>query len=737
MTLAFAPPWWVLSGLCLAAVLLAVAAYAKPVVSLSWRQRVTLGGLRLSALLLLLLFLLRPVSTEPSPLPDSVVPVVIDNSRSMRLADVSGERRIDRARAVVRDDILPSVGASFEVDVFSLGDPAQPTDVSSIEPGGTHSDLASAIVAVRERYATRTVAGIVLLSDGGDTSGRDVWSAVSDLGVPVYTIGVGAPDLEVDLEVASMTAGTPGVEESVVDIEISLVAHGRDGEPVELRLEADGQLVDVRRVTPAADGAPVRMVFQVAPKNDVATVYTVEAAAVPGEAVVENNRRSVLVQPPGRARRLLMIEGAPGYDHSFLKRAWLADPGIEVDAIVRKGQNERGEPTFYIQGDGERISVLETGFPPDTETLFQYDAVVIANVEERFFRPEQHAMIREFVEQRGGGVLLFGSLTLTGRGFEGSPLDAVVPLEPSGRGVSTDYGDEELQTDRARLTRDGESHPLMQLGATVDETRRKWAALPRLGGSIALGPAKPGASVLAVVSAPGDDVRPLVAIQRFGRGRSMVFTGEAFWRWRMMLPASDRAYERFWGQAARWLTAAAVEPVTVTASRGRSPGDSVEVEVFLRNALFEPDLDASAVVRVLAPGGHIEIVRPILVDAETGLYRSRFTAAAAGVYKVEVTSETNGAPPRTATDWVLVGGADTELSDPRLNVPVLRRLSDATGGQFLPHDNLSELEELLTASVAGQAPLTSRELWHSIWSFMLVVAVLTTEWSLRRRWGLR
>ena len=580
MTLAFAPPWWVVSGLCLAAVLLAVAAYAKPVVSLSWRQRVTLGGLRLSALLLLLLFLLRPVSTEPSPLPDSVVPVVIDNSRSMRLADVSGERRIDRARTVVRDDILPSVGASFEVDVFSLGDPAQPTDVSSIEPEAAHSDLSSAIVAVRERYATRTVAGIVLLSDGGDTSGRDVWSAVSDLGVPVYTIGVGAPDLEVDLEVASMTAGTPGVEESVVDIEISLVAHGRGGQPVELRLEADGQLVDVRRVTPSADGAPVRMVFQVAPKNDVPTLYTVEAAAAPGEAVVENNRRSVLVQPPGRARRLLMIEGAPGYDHSFLKRAWLADPGIEVDAIVRKGQNERGEPTFYIQGDGERISALETGFPPDTETLFQYDAVVIANVEERFFLRKQHAMIREFVEQRGGGVLLFGSLTLTGRGFEGSPLDAVVPLEPSDRGASADYGDEELQTDRARLTPDGESHPIMQLGATVDETREKWAALPRLGGSIALGPAKPGASVLAVVSAPGDDVRPLVAIQRFGRGRSMVFTGEAFWRWRMMLPASDRAYERFWGQAARWLTAGAVEPITVTASRGRSPGDSVEVEVF-------------------------------------------------------------------------------------------------------------------------------------------------------------
>src|SRR4029450_2299740 len=86
---------------------------------------------------------------------------------------------------------------------------------------------------------------------------------------------------------------------------------------------------------------------------------------------------------------------------------------------------------------------------------------------------------------------------------------------------------------------------------------------PALAGAAALGAPRPGAQVLAVVQTP-DGARPLVAVQRVGQGRSMLFTGEASWRWRMMLPVADQSYERFWRQAVRWLAQNAPEPVTIT-----------------------------------------------------------------------------------------------------------------------------------------------------------------------------
>ena len=53
------------------------------------------------------------------------------------------------------------------------------------------SDLSGAIAAVRDRYRGRPVAGIVLISDGGDTSAG---AAADGVIPPVYAIGVGLED---------------------------------------------------------------------------------------------------------------------------------------------------------------------------------------------------------------------------------------------------------------------------------------------------------------------------------------------------------------------------------------------------------------------------------------------------------------------------------------------------------------------------------------------------------------
>lgn len=53
----------------------------------------------------------------------------------------------------------------------------------------------------------------------------------------------------------------------------------------------------------------------------------------------------------------------------------------------------------------------------------------------------------------------------------------------------------------------------------------------------------------------------------------------------------------------------------------------------------------------------------------------------------------------------------------------------------LDHDALSSLPELIMTRGETEAT-TTRELWHGLWTFLLVVAALTAEWSLRRTWGM-
>ena len=126
---------------------------------------------------------------------------------------------------------------------------------------------------------------------------------------------------------------------------------------------------------PALTVAALRFSVQLArsetssPGRAAPTVYTVEIPVVTGELVPENNSRSVLVLPPARPRRVLLVEGAPGFEHSFLKRSLGVDPGLQIDSIVRKGKNEEGNDTFYIQAAKSRSDSLTSGYPQQVEAL--------------------------------------------------------------------------------------------------------------------------------------------------------------------------------------------------------------------------------------------------------------------------------------------------------------------------------------------------------------------------------
>ena len=729
-------PLWLAALMAAAAVLTAYMAYAAPPVPLSSPRRAALTALRLAALLLLLVLLLRPVATEPGAARGAAVAVLLDDSRSMRLTDGLPDRRIDRAAALVRDGVLPALAGTFDVEVVTVDGALAPDALELVEPAAPRTDLAAGLQAVAERHEGRALAGLVVVSDGGDTGGAGLERVMDGSLGPVYAVGLGPVDDLPDLEVVALTAGAAAVAGSAIELAAEVVARGVDPEPIPVRLFEGGRLMEVRRVTPPASGAPLRTVFSVTPGAAAATVYTVEIPPADGEPVVENNRRSVLVQPPARVRRLLLIEGAPGHEHSFLKRVWLADPGLELDAVVRKGLNERGEQTYYVQGDPARTAALGSGFPDNREALFEYDALVFANVEPAYFQPAQLDMTAEFVAERGGGLLLLGATTLGDEGFAGSAIEAAIPVALSDRGRRVTAAGRFANRHRLLLTADGAAHPMLRLGPDAAATRAGWEAVPALAGSVSLGGPRPGASVLALVGRPEGGASPLVAVQRYGRGRSMVFAGEASWRWKMLLPSDSRTYDLFWRQAAHWLTAEAPGRLDLSVPAGRATGEQIEVDVRVLDEAYRPRPDAPPVMEVTTPAGEVLALDAVLAERAAGRYAARFRAADAGVYRVDTRPGQGAGDPLSSTRWLLVGGADPEFADPRPNDALLRRMAAGSGGAYLAASDVRELGRLLGPAAAPPPPVT-RELWHGILPFLLVVALLAVEWSLRRAWGMR
>jgi uncharacterized membrane protein len=733
-------PWWAL-GLVLAAIA-AIAWLAYAGFAVAAHRRNALVALRFVTLLLLALFLMRPVRTTWDGARDAVVPILVDGSRSMSIEDVGagpgGRRRIDRARDVVTGELLPLLGPRFHTEVLSFGDALAPASPEDLGATARRSDLSAALAAVRERYRGRPIAGIVLLSDGGDTSGVDLRDGTP----PVYALGIGAKTVGRDREVLSVTAAEAVFDDSRVDLAVSAVSHGHGTEPIALRLLENGRPVEVRRAAPAADGVPVREIFHVSPARGVPTVYTIEVPETPGDLVPENNSRSTLVQPPTRLRRILFVEGAPGFEHSFLKRAWAIDSGLEVDSVVRKGKNELGADTFYIQASRSRSDALMTGYPKRVEDLFTYDALVLANVEASQLSRAELETTRAFVARRGGGLLVLGARSFAKQGLANTPLEEVLPLQLSDRGDAVLPAVSSRGMNLVGLSPAGESHPVMQLAPALDETRKRWNAAPALASIFPLGGPRPGATVLAVTGGAGGAARALVAVQRYGEGRSMVFTGEAAWRWRMLLPSSDRSYETFWRQAVRWLALPAPDPIAVTLPAGASPGETLSLRVAVRDGAFVAQPDALVDVRVTAPDGRIEQLRaavpPAANDGEdNGRYVARFRPDQPGVYRVSAEARRGSTALGSASAALLVGGADLEMTDPRLNLQVLQRIALGSGGRMIAAGDGPALLEALSAGVPAAQVAVTHDLWHNGWSFAVIVVLLGAEWILRRWWGLR
>src|SRR5690606_11696004 len=152
--------------------------------------------------------LLRPSLVLSSSVPQrNVLAILLDDSRSMQLADLDNERRLDAMRRVLGDstDLTEQLSERFVLRYFRFAANAAPlAGTASLQAQGTRTDLATALEGARQELADLPVAGIVMVTDGADNSTADLAAPLLGLQarrIPVYTVGVGRERFARDLAI--------------------------------------------------------------------------------------------------------------------------------------------------------------------------------------------------------------------------------------------------------------------------------------------------------------------------------------------------------------------------------------------------------------------------------------------------------------------------------------------------------------------------------------------------------
>jgi hypothetical protein len=303
-------------------------------------------------------------------------------------------------------------------------------------------------------------------------------------------------------------------------------------------------------------------------------------------------------------------------------------------------------------------------------------------------------------------------------------------------------GQADLQPFVARVTAEGQRHPITTLGTGGTSTEAAWAALPALPGMNLTRP-RPGAVVLLDHPFTTVDGRnaPLLAIAEVGRGRSMALMTDGSWYWGLPAHAQGaptRAYERFWNNAIRWLVRDPdLTTLSVTADPPSvEPGQPVVALVVARLQDYQAAAGASVSVNLVSADDGHTVAQQTAVTGPDGVARLEFPPPPAGAYKLDARAVLLDKPLGEGSDAVAVRAVGPELADVRVNAGLLQELSRATGGRFFDSPSLSLADVPLNEPPLVEVGRSKDQpLWDRWYFLALMVGLVGLEWGVRRRFG--
>jgi uncharacterized membrane protein len=714
-------PLWLLFTLGAVGLLLIAGFLIWKRAAMRWWQLGILGLLQTAMLALVLFVVWQPALVNERLLPgENAVAVMLDTSASMALTDGATTRMV-QAQELLTPEALAELGETYTILPygFDSGADALP-DFTQLPEPGTATILGQSILQTLRQASSSSLGAVILVGDGADNGGAIAQNELNEIigfGVPIHTVGIGREAIPEDLELEEVVLPNKALAGTTLSARVN-IRHDAGGTARVKVYNGDEFLstTDVE-LDPEQNSTMAFIDIEVPEPGQLDLRFTLDP--INGERNLANNTRARVVDVPEGKYRILYIEGEPRWEYKFMQRALSDDPSIQLSTLLKVTPNK-----FYRQGIDAPEELAE-GFPTERTELFAYDALIIGSMQVAEFTQEQQELIRDFVSERGGSLMMIAGLSGLGLGGWGdSVVSEVLPSRLSLQ--DADFVREKVPV---VLTDSGRAAPMLKFSDSDTENSTMWSELPEVADYQKLGPLRPAATTLLEVNVDGRN-QPLLVSQPYGRGQSFILATGGTWRWQMSMPLEDMRHETFWRQLARNLVANSPRPFELSAT---VDGENIVVRAELR----DPDAEENQglAISAVANSDSNELINMELlpVPGSPGVYEAAFSPASNGLYSVEALSRKNEevvSSVRTATRY----DQGQESFGVRQNRALLERVAAVTGGQYWTPEQWGEIPEAISYSTAGITQQQISYLWDAPFFFLLLLALKTAEWLLRRVW---
>ena len=660
--------------------------------------------------------------------------MLVDHSGSMKTPDVAARPRVEAAHELAKqlhgasrhpEEITARLFAG-ELEGPWEADKTVPADGDATRLGRSGLALLDQAAETGSRWT-----GMLILSDGRETEVSAAHEALAAraraLGIPLHAVVFGEKVLVKDLALRLPKRQIITLPNQTATVPVQLENQGFGPVQPEIRLlpsAADAKpLATLKLSVKPGETAAGEFVL---PVGSTEGSYRVEMTPLPGDERPGNDSGRFHLRVLENRTRVFLAEGAPYWDTKFLAQLLREQGMMDVEAVYRL-QPER----FYrvVTDSAAKLEETQQIFPANAAELNRYDLIVLGKGADSFLTAERLDMLRSFVRDQGGAVLLS-----RGKPYAGT-FDGLESLEP-GR-----WGEETEAEYQMIPTADGEEAGLF--GERLPTAKSDvWRNLPPLEDVRALAELRPFTRVLAVGERVGGGSKvPLLVARRFGRGFVAAVNGDGLWRWGFNpnKKADEDWHRDFWLQLLQW---------AATYSEFL-PGEDFSLHLSGTSAAVGETVRA----RIGYRGNATPIPQPILEIVQPDQSVERIPAAPAGSgedghqrWGVFISPKQAG-----ACTVRLVAGGEPGPTVPLNVVPppreddersadpgALTSLTNATGGKMWNPDQWKDLLATLEPKVQRVVLQEARwvPLWNQIWTLAAIALLLAGEWIIRRRNGL-
>jgi hypothetical protein len=588
---------------------------------------------------------------------------------------------------------------------------------------GARSDVAGAVRAAMNRMAGRAVQAIVVLSDGrqvgGEAGGVEaVASDVSASGVPIFAVQAAAPGPRRDIAVVGVAGPASARVGQTVPVRVELRGPGFRAAEVEVRLDV-GNVRAIRRVK-IGDDATASAEFdvqlaQAGPQEVVAGVQ-----ALDGETSTENNRFTRWIKVGAEPARVMLITGPePGRQyasmHASLSRcAWVALREVEQ----------------------EEVAALSP------RAIEQQDVIVLVDLPPFDLGEAQWTAVERAARQRGASVIVCAGKHAPAEYPRHAWAARLLPYESS-RTPPPAWRTWPAEEPQFRVVPASGAEL-----ASAASDMEFWRHLAPVSRYVPFSPPPLLADARALL-VERDSASAVLTDARRGLGRVLFLGTDQSWRWRgeQGAGAADER-EQFWPQLIRlaagepyaaahgnlWLDADVVAP---------EPDQPFTVRARAYDLYGQPAESTTQTLRILRADDGTPL-RDVTMSSQgegSGRYETSVSGGLpAGRYtlRVEGGEDTSAEAASEPVELPITVAPrfEAEMSDLSGDDRVLRRIAAASGGQFLTLDQFSTLPDRLAENRQKQSRLVEYTLWDSPYLFGFVLACLSAEWALRKKFGL-